>query len=87
MSTVQRNHHPPFLCDSKSLFWTLTTKIPFFFYFSGSGGSGSSGSGGGDNDENKGKSHYSCECMLSKLHIGVILHRHSIYIQTKFLLF
>jgi hypothetical protein len=25
--------------------------------------------------------------MLSKLHIGVLLHRHSIYMQTKFLLF
>jgi hypothetical protein len=25
--------------------------------------------------------------MLSKLHIGVLLHRHSIYIQTEFLLF
>ena len=48
--------------------------------------SGSSSGGGGD-DVNKGKSHYSSECMLSKLHIGMLLHRHSIYIQTKFLLF
>ena len=56
--------------------------VPFFYFLGG----GSSGGGGGD-DGNKSKSHYSCECMLSKLHIGVLLHRHSIYIQTTFLLF
>jgi hypothetical protein len=54
-----------------------------FFYFSDGGSSGCGGSDGG----NKGTSHYSSERMLCKLHIGVLLHRHSIYIQTKFLLF
>jgi len=53
-----------------------------FFYFS----AGSIGSSDGD-DEKKCKSHYSSMCMLSKLQIGVLHHRHSIYIPTKFLLF
>ena len=51
-----------------------------FFNFSDGGSSG-----GGDGDGgNKGTSHYNSECML---HIGGLLHRHSIYMQTKFLLF
>lgn len=54
-----------------------------YLYFSG----GSSDSGGDGDGENKGKYHYSSMCILSKLHIGVLLHRHSIYIPTKFLLF
>ena len=49
-------------------------------------GDGSTGGGGGGGG-NKGKSHYSSEGMLSKLHIGMLLYRHSIYIQIKFLLF
>jgi hypothetical protein len=57
-----------------------------FFYFSG-GGSSDRGGGDDGDGEYKGKSHYSSECMLNKLHIGALLHRHSIYIQTKFLLF
>jgi len=62
----------------------MDANVPICFYFSGSSSSSSSSRGGGGN---KGKSHYSSECMLSKLHIGVLLHRHSIYIPTKFLLF
>jgi hypothetical protein len=54
-----------------------------FFYFSGGD---RSGRGGGDG-ENIGKSHYSSMCILSKLHIRVVLHHHSICIPTNFLLF